>query len=129
LYYIDLGAVNKQGKFSGGKVMQKLISSAIVLSVLSLALTGCGMQDDPVTTAGNAGAGFVKRGVTATGEAVGSGVKATGAVVGSGVSAGVGLLVGQTATEQDKLIYRKKGVVYRNGHAYHIRDGKYVLVR
>ncbi|QDP71633.1 hypothetical protein FOG18_03105 [Legionella israelensis] len=97
--------------------MKKLILTTMAVGALSVGLIGCGTRDDVGATAGGAvGAGV---GLAATG----------GTPVGAVVGAGVGGLVGKEATDRDIVIYRKKGVVYHNGKAYHIKNGRYVLVR
>ncbi|WP_131750079.1 hypothetical protein [Legionella beliardensis] len=52
-------------------------------------------------------------------------VTTTGTVVGSGVD----LLVGRPVTHADMVVYRKHGVIYRNGHSYAIQNGRYIIVR
>lgn len=96
--------------------MKKLIITCTAIVGLSAMMTGCGWQH--VNNAGDA--------VVNTGTGV---VKTTGAVVDKTVGTGLDLLVGRHATSQDMKVYRKNGVVYHNGHAYKIQNGKYVLVR
>ncbi|GGI81678.1 glycine zipper domain-containing protein [Legionella impletisoli] len=96
--------------------MKKLILSIFAISALSAGLIGCGTRGE-VGATGGAAAG------------AGVGLAATGTPLGAAVGAGVGALVGKEATDRDVVIYRKKGVVYHDGVAYHIHNGRYVLVR
>ncbi|KTD21559.1 hypothetical protein [Legionella londiniensis] len=104
-------------------------SSFLFFTVVTLAaaLTGCGTTQTSAqgTAAGTAAGGTIGAGV---GLAATGGTPA-GAAVGAGIGAGVGALVGTEASQRDIIIYRQKGVVYHDGKAYHIRDGKYVLAR
>lgn len=93
--------------------MKKLMLAVISMS---LGLTACGFRDDGAVAGGAVGAGT---GFVATG----------GNPVGAVVGAGVGSLVGQRATRQDIVVYRNRGVVVHDGVSYHIRDGRYVVVR
>lgn len=105
--------------------MKKIILGIVSVGALSLGLAGCGNRDDAGTAAGSAAGGAVGAGV---GFAATAG-NPVGAAVGAGVGATVGSIVGKNATEQDMVVYRKNGVVYHDGHAYRISNGKYVLVR
>lgn len=94
--------------------MNKLILAGV--SALTIGLSGCSTIHD----VGNAGGAVVGTGVgfvtTAGSTAIGT------------VEKGVGVLVGSPASRHDVKTYNHKGVVYHNGHAYHIKNGRYVLV-
>lgn len=92
--------------------MKKLFF-AVSITLFSVVLTGCGVRNTVDTTANyvNTGVGYV---VTPVANTVGGGVK---------------LLTGYPASSQDRMVYQKKGVVYKNGHTYTISNGRYVLVR
>ncbi|MDI9817542.1 MULTISPECIES: hypothetical protein [unclassified Legionella] len=102
--------------------MHKMILAALAIGALSVGITGCGTR----TQAAGMGAG------TMTGAGVGflaTGFNPAGAAIGAGVGAGVGGLAGTVASDRDVVIYRQKGVVHRDGVAYHIRNGRYVVVQ
>ncbi|MDI9819159.1 MULTISPECIES: hypothetical protein [unclassified Legionella] len=80
--------------------MKKLLCTTLAVSALTIGLASCGTFN-------------------------GMGMGVADPVVDTRVDT----LSGHRATKQDIAVYRKKGVVYRNGHTYHIRNGKYILVR
>jgi hypothetical protein len=98
-------------------MMNKIILSVVAVSAFSLNLMGC----QPFNAVGRAGNTVVGTGVGL--------VSTTGATVGRAVGAGVDILVGRPATRNDMVAYRKNGVVYHNGHAYRIQNGRYVRAR
>ncbi|AHE66610.1 glycine zipper domain-containing protein [Legionella oakridgensis] len=102
--------------------MNKIILALLVVGSLSVTITGCGTRTQAVGTASGtaagAGIGFIA-----------SGFNPAGAAIGAGVGAGVGGLAGTVASDEDVMIYRQKGVVYRNGVAYRIQNGRYVTVQ
>lgn len=91
--------------------MKKIIYAASSVSLLTLTLTGCGTwnNNNPAHYV-NTGVGYVTTPVVST--------------VG-----GVRVWTGYPATRQDVVVFKKKGIVYKNGHTYTITEGKYVLVR
>ncbi|ASQ45362.1 hypothetical protein [Legionella clemsonensis] len=103
--------------------MKKHILITLVLSAFTFGLTSCGLGG--ITRTGTA---VVGTGVDYVGTGVGY-VGATGTRVVRTVGTGVGTWVGRVATDRDVVIYRKRGVVYHDGHAYRIHNGRYVLVR
>lgn len=102
--------------------MYKMILAALAAGALVAGMTGCGTR----TQATGAAAG------TVTGAGVGflaTGFNPAGAAIGAGVGAGVGGLAGTVASDRDVAIYHQKGVVHRDGVAYHIKNGRYVVAR
>lgn len=104
--------------------MKKIIFTSFSILTLAVGLIGC----NTLNTAANTGVTVVKAGGTVVKGGVGV-VSRAGTAVVTTVGTGIDTLVGHRATSRDVQVYRKKGVVYRNGHAYHIKNGKYVLVR
>lgn len=97
--------------------MKKLIINSTIIGIASLGIFGCG-------TMSNIGAAGQQ--ITSTGVGY---VTATTEAAGTIIGRGVGVLTGYPASYQDKVVYRRDGIVYRNGYAYKIYRGKYVLVR
>ncbi|STX32060.1 hypothetical protein [Legionella birminghamensis] len=95
--------------------MNKLIFA--LAGLVSLMLSGCGTQN-AFNETGSAVMGTGARVVSTTGTVV----QKSGTVVVKGTRT----LVGGVATATDRVIFQKKGVVYRDGHAYHIKNGHYV---
>lgn len=78
--------------------MKKSVLVIIAISTLSLSLIGCGFRTEPEV------------------------------VEVQQVKVVKGPLVGHKAMQEDIVVYRTKGVVYRDGYAYHIRNGRYVVI-
>jgi hypothetical protein len=92
--------------------MNKILSSGLVIGSLVVGLIGCNSVETGAT------------GVVRAGETVAdTGILASERIV----QGSVDTLVGLTATAEDMVTYKKKGVVYHHGRAYHIKHGKYVL--
>lgn len=94
--------------------MKKIFYSAASITCISFTLTACGGLTNAVDT---------------TAHAVGSTVSFVATPVVYAVDGSVNLLTGQTASQHDIVVYKKKGVVHKHGHTYRIVHGKYVLVR
>ncbi|MGQ3889664.1 hypothetical protein ACQUW5_11595 [Legionella sp. CNM-1927-20] len=94
--------------------MKKLILTGTSVAILSAALVGCGFN-----TMDTVGGTLVS---TSTGV-----VNTTGAVVSDTVG-GVAVLTGQPVVYRDMVAFRKHGVIYRNGHTYTVRHGRYVMI-
>lgn len=92
--------------------MKRILSSGLVIGSLVVGLMGCNAVQTGAQGVAHAGETVVDTGIKAS-EIIARG--------------GVETLVGLTATAEDMVTYRKKGVVYHHGRAYHIKHGKYVL--
>lgn len=104
--------------------MKKLIIGCSV--VMSLNLVGCNTLDSASQFSNNTVGKGVKY-VSTTGAYVG---RTVGNGVGTVLGTGVGMVSGKTVnTKQQVNTYNKKGLIYRDGHAYQVQNGKYVLVR
>lgn len=123
LYYsYTCGCINKDYYFQESKV-KKFIIPALFLSGLTAGLTGCGLpyqQPDPVEPVNYKA--DKKHHTAAQKKKVNEVATPSASVAADGYS-------GRKATQRDIIVYRSKGVVYHDGHPYHIRDGKYVLAR
>ncbi|MCE3044729.1 MULTISPECIES: hypothetical protein [Legionella] len=95
--------------------MKKVIFA--LAGAASIVLTGCGTQN-ALNETGSAVMGTGARVVSTTGTVV----QKSGTVVVKGTR----VVVGGVASATDRVIFQKKGVVYRDGHAYHIENGRYV---
>lgn len=107
--------------------MKKLIISCSVL--MSLSLAGCNTMNDGMNSASQYSNHTVGRGVhyvATTGATVG---RTVGTGVTTVLGGGMGLVTGKTVSTKYVTHYNKNGMMYRNGHAYRLQNGQYVLVR
>ncbi|MBA2657191.1 MAG: hypothetical protein H0U70_09480 [Tatlockia sp.] len=105
--------------------MMKTILAGSFVSVLALGLTNCGSM---LSQAGTTGSRVVGTGVGVVGTGVNV-IAGTGKAVVNTVGTSVNLLTGQRANYQDNMRYRQNGVIYRDGNAYRITNGRYILAR
>ena len=104
-----------------------LISSAIAISA---SLAGCNTMNDTANYANST----VGSGVKYTARTVGTGVGVisdTGAAIGNGVgtvvNGGVGMVSGHSTTYHHNTMHGTKAhMMYRHGHHYMLKNGKYV---
>lgn len=116
--------------------MQKIILPALSVAALSLTLSGCWTMDgysepEGMSTRGNSTMVHTKPETTSAAKVesrqeVDEAKNHYKPVKRDRQSVS---LVGKKASAHDVAVFNEKGVVYRNGHAYHIRNGIYVLVR
>lgn len=110
---------------------KSLIISATLLA--SLSLVGCNSMNNAMNDTGNFATSTVGTGMHYTTSVVGTGVgvvTGTGAAIGRGfgtvVGTGTGIVTGQRVYYKPTGYYHKTQVIYRHGHHYMLKNGRYV---
>lgn len=93
-----------------------IVSMSLCSSILSLMSCGSSVNTEEVNP------------VTKNAIKTGVGYGGTTEMIETDVGDGVAVLTGRVSSYKDFNAYRRDGIIYHNGHAYKIQQGKYVLI-